>query len=445
MEATMESKMDSATVANQVHIVDTLLSAGTNLLTANVYRASLLDAVELADRIADRKEFRPILRCVLLSASPDGFRVFATNLESHFEMGIFQVGDVDSSFCLAIPCHEFRDFLRASSSKFITLHSMDDKGVSTVIGDAGDTMTFQASDPSEFPEIPGFDPVVYPFNIPIQVQMDDFAREIARVSVASSRDCSRFTLQSVYLESLVKGYYLNLTATDGKRLTTSKVAILNRDIPKKISTIIPISFCAFASVVFKHLHKQKRNPSVYLTIQPEIATKTDMVSGKREEGCRGLICIKVDEITLMAIPMDGDYPNYKNALPSDALIPWTVDRKPFLQAIKAAGKLTIKSAKKRDADGNYRTLSFLKGESTVLVKTENHGEVKINLPIGSNHSPCPINFMVNDSYLLDQIESFDEKEITFLFEKDKDRQEKPFWIREGEYQHGVMPVVLKKK
>ena len=308
--------------------------------------------------------------------------------------------EVEDKGKVTLPAARFLSLVREVPGNKVVIESMKD-GQGAIICSEGDEYSFKllGESPDEFPEVRSF-----AGENALELPGGKFSEMLRRVAVASSRDTSRYQLTGVFCE--IEGKKLKMTATDGKRLTTDEMAIENTG-SKAISGIIPNRA---ADVMGKVLAKGSENIKLALE-----ETEVQM---------------SFDGGELMAKLVEGTFPEYKSAIPSDVKTKVIVDRGELAAAVKGASLVT---------DKETETVVFrFKGKEVELEsKGSDIGESKIRVAVEMDGEEVEIRF--NPAYFADALRTIDTEQVRMEFYG----SERPGAIKgEPNYKHYLMPLVV---
>ena len=365
------------------------------------------DRVDLADRLSSILGIisptspKPILSDFFLSTEDGHLVAEATDLEitgrAHFhKVEVIEEGQ------LALPSGRLLSILKEIPEDFVEIHSMDEP-FGADIQSRGFNFKILGHDPSEFPrlqETAGGSPII--------VGRAKLYESLKRVSVAASRDPTRFQLNGVFFE--IQDGQVSLTATDGKRLTHDRFKV-HKDEGLAISAILPNQA---VDVMLKVLSSPLvRDDDVTLLI-----TETHL-------------SLKAADTLICSTQIEGMYPNYRSIFPPDAKVRATGKRGDLLTAARSAALTT---------DKQTSTVLFkIAGESLVVESNaKSIGESKIEIPV--QLSGDPVDFRFNPVFFIEALRTFEDDEVHLEITS----PDKPVLLKGSQnYLHLVMPLVTK--
>jgi DNA polymerase-3 subunit beta len=342
---------------------------------------------------------KPILRNCLLVADGGGVRIEVTDLDVSARLHL-ERQEVDGKGKLTLPAARLLSLVREVPGNRVVIEAMEDGKGATICSEGGEySFKLLGESADEFPEVRSF-----AGENAFELTAGKFSEMLRRVAVASSRDASRYQLTGVFCE--IEGKNLKMTATDGKRLTTDEMEIENSG-SKTISGIIPNRA---ADVMVKVLSQGSENIKLALE---EIEVQMSFVGGE-----------------LIAKLVEGTFPEYKSAIPSDVTTKVTADRGELVAAVRSASLVT---------DKETETVIFrFKGKEVELEsKGSDIGESKIRVGVEMDGDGVEIRF--NPTYFVDALRTIDTEQVRMEFYG----PERPgAIIGEPNYRHYLMPLVV---
>ena len=170
----------------------------------------ILNAVQLAERIAGKKESLPVLSCILIDVEKQ-IILKATNLEAGIEATV--LGDIEEKGTLAVPAGIFSQTVRSIGSEKITLRS--DEG-NLLIESRGTKTLIKTIPHAEFPALPSSSG-----KRGITLPREKFLQALQATAYAASASMIRPELGSVFVS--VKHSGITCVATDSFRLAEKTI------------------------------------------------------------------------------------------------------------------------------------------------------------------------------------------------------------------------------
>ena len=340
---------------------------------------------------------RPILQHCLLEAIDQEVCVAVTDLDISSRLLIERV-EVEEPGQLALPAAKFLALIREIPAATVFIESTPD-GQGAVLQAESYEFRLLGENPGEFPRIRQFSA-----DAALAIPRDTLAMTLRRVAVAASRDSSRFQLTGVFFE--IDGERLTLTATDGKRLTHDWIRIKNLS-DQKVSAIVP-----------------NRAVDVLLRVLARGSETVGLVIDDTE------IQVSFDYGQVQAKLVEGAFPDYRSAMPSEVKTKMQAHKSDLLAAAKSASLVTNK-------DTSTVLFDFQEGSVRLEAQASDIGESRIEVPVELQGDPLQIRF--NPVYFIDALRILPDEEIRMEF----CGQEKPGTIRGSDnYRHFLMPLVV---
>jgi DNA polymerase-3 subunit beta len=258
----------------------------------------ILNAVQLAERIAGKKESLPVLSCILIDAQKE-IVLKATNLEAGIEAVVR--GDVEEKGTLAVPAGIFSQTLRAIGSEKITLRSEE----GNLLVESRGTKTLIKTIPhAEFPALPGS-----VSKKGLQLPREKFLQALQSVSYAASTSMIRPELGSVYVAIRSSG--ITCVATDSFRLAEKTIVASGKN---DAEILIPLKHAGELAYILE------RSAEESLTLVAEDAQMIATLGGVR----------------YISRVIDAQFPNYKDIIPKDISTEATMLKNDLAEMLKKA-------------------------------------------------------------------------------------------------------------
>lgn len=220
-------------------------------------------------------------------------------------------------------------------------------------------------------------------------------------SYAISNDETRYVLNGAFLQ--FKADKLTMVATDGRRL-----AMAEQDLEflkaNEVEGILPTK----AVNELMHLLGEKGEVHAIVTdnkmafemqvsAAPAVTGAATAEKGKEEKP-------KGDSPNLMIVSklIEGNYPNYRQVIPSECKERVTIERESLLTALRRAALLCTEKS-------NSVKLQFTKNSLAVIAKSPDVGEARETLAI--NYKGKDIAVAFNPDYMMDPLRNLDSDEV----------------------------------
>lgn len=368
-------------------------------------RSELVEKLAIMAGVVPSSSPKPILLDFLLRTAEGALLVEATDLEVAGQVRIDRV-EVMEDGKLALPAARLLSILREipDQSGGVTLEPNPEINGATLRADGYEFKLF-GHEPDEFPgigEVKAERSVSFP--------REDFVHSLRRVAIAASRDPTRYQLGGVYFE--IRDGKLTLTATDGKRLTNDYLK-LDALKDQEVHAIVP-------NRAVDAILKMLSSPSAVGEDKFTLAfTEIEVV-------------VKTGSSQLNAKLIEGTYPNYRNALPSQTPVKASLKRGDLLSAAKSAQLMT-------DTQTSTVVFRFEEDSLNISSQAKDIGETRIRIKARVENGPLEIRF--NPSYFIDALRSIEDEEVRIELVS----SERPGVVRGGaHYRHMIMPLVVER-
>jgi len=239
--------------------------------------------------------------------------------------------------------------------------------------------TLAGTTAEEYPTLPSITP-----EHTVTVQAAILGDMIERTMYAASSDETRYNLNGVYFERLTDSGKLRMVATDGHRLAWVDRALGNDVQGLAAGVIIPR----------KGLSELKR------LVDEEDADEVELGF----EGNNGLA--RRGGVTLVIRLIEGEFPNYRQVIPSDTQHRLAISAEPLMHALRRVALLSAERS---------RAIRFELTDGKLSLSSNNPdlGGAKEELDVDYAGTPLAIAF--NARYLMDAVGACGGKEVRFAF------------------------------
>ena len=201
-----------------------------------------------------------------------------------------------------------------------------------------------------------------------------------KTSFAVSTDESRYVLNGIFLS--LKDHKMTMVATDGRRL-----ALVDEDVDVTEESAGEFIIPAKAVNELNRLLQEKGE------VEIRYAENQASFNLKDEKGNSVLIVTKL---------IEGNYPNYRQVIPSETKERITLVREEFLHALRRAEIMTSDKS-------NSVKLSFGKNKLEITANSPEVGEAKESLAVNYKGAEMAIAF--NPKYMLDPLNALSNDEV----------------------------------
>ena len=295
---------------------------------------TLLKALQKVSNIIANRTTLPVLANVLLEAENGKLTLTTTDLELRITTSI--EADVEVSGVTTLPAKRLLGLVSKFKGEKVQMESNEKHHTQISCGTAN--FMILGLTPEDFPAAVEFQPLRS-----IKIKQADFARILDRISYAVSLDDSRKVLQGILIS--IKEGSMTAVATDGKRLAL--VEKLLEDVCEGSDGDVIITIKA-ANEVKRILEKEG-------DVIMEIGEKQ--------------VVYKLNETVIFSKLIEGNYPNYRQVIPSGFNKKISVPTTDFVDALE------IVSIPLYDASSSFVKITFTQNK-LVFEANSNVGEGK---------------------------------------------------------------------
>lgn len=351
-------------------------------------------ALGLLSRVASARTPLPILSNILIRATKGSLELAATNLE--VAIVCKTNSKIEEEGSVAVPAKLLHDFV-AQLPKDLTVNLVFE-GTKLFITAGSYSSHIQGSNTEDFPALPK---ITKESSLTLNTEL--LKNALDKTMLAASHDETRPVLGGIYFHT--NDGKLFVAATDGYRLAEFEVT----QTKETIHAIVPSSTLQ----------------DVLRIIQD---SDSDEIKLQFDEGQFGAVS---ESVQLVSRLIDGQYPAYRQLIPEQSDIEFTINKNEFLTAAKLAGLFARES-------GGSINLSASEDDQAVTISS-------IASQVGDNSSAIKStvsgsgDVVVNVRYLTDALNCFDSETINFRFSG----AISPCVLSSAsqkEYQHIVMPL-----
>jgi len=339
----------------------------------SIAKEQLLTGLQAVQNVVSTRTTLPILSNVLLRGEGGKLELTATDLDVSISCAV--EANVSKGGATTLPVKRFFGIVRELSSPEIELE-VDEKNVCTVrAGSSFFKINGLAAE--EFPPLPKFKE-----NKKISLPQDKVKGMLRKTAFAISTDETRYVLNGIFIS--LKEDKVTMVATDGRRL-----ALAEEELSSGQSVAGDFIVPTKAINELTRLLQDKGDVEIKFT-ENQVA-----FSLREEKGFSVLLISKL---------VEGNYPNYRQVIPSETKERVAIAREELLQALRRAELMTSDKS-------NSVKMSFGKNNLTITANTPEIGEARESIAI--NYKGKEIAVAFNPSYLLDPLKALDNDEVFF--------------------------------
>ncbi|PYL44218.1 MAG: DNA polymerase III subunit beta [Verrucomicrobia bacterium] len=331
-------------------------------------KEKLLEGLQQVQNVVSTRTTLPILSNVLLQAQEGAVHLTTTDLDVGVR-GSFEA-NVDKVGATTLPARRLFTIIRELPSSEIAIE-VDGKNAAS-IRSGQSFFKILGLPEEEFPPLPKFENAKV-----VTMRQKDLHDGLRKTAYAISTDETRYVLNGVLFS--FKENKLTLVATDGRRL-----AMLD------IELEFPRSHEAEIIVPTKAVTELQR------LLKDDGEVKISVGSGQ--------IAFDLNNTLLVSKLIEGNYPNYKQVIPSEAKERVTLERETFLNSLRRVSLLASDKS-------NSIKLNFSKNNIEITANTPEVGEARESLPVAYKGRDFAIAF--NPEFLMAPLRNLTEDEVFF--------------------------------
>lgn len=335
----------------------------------SIAKEQIINGLQAVQNIVSARTTLPILSNVLLRAEGERLELTATDLDVTISCAVGAT--VSKAGATTIPVKRLFGIVRELPAPELEIE-VDEKNVCSLQAGAS-FYKINGIGADEYPPMPQFQE-----NKKIVLPQEKVKSMVRRTAFAISTDETRYVLNGIFMS--LKDDKVTMVATDGRRLALAE---------EEISTEVQGDFIIPTKAVSEltRLLQGNGNVEIKLTENQAAFTLTD------EKGFSVLLITKL---------VEGNYPNYRQVIPTETKERVALIRDEFLQALRRAEFMTSDKA-------NSVKLAFTKNNLTITANTPEVGEGRESIAI--NYKGKDIAIAFNPSYMMDPLKALDTDEV----------------------------------
>lgn len=340
-------------------------------MNLTISKEQIISGLQAVQNVVSSRTTLPILSNVLIKANEDRLELTATDLDVTISCGV--EGKVKKGGASTVPVKKLFGIIRELGGTEVEIE-VDEKNCFSIRSGAS-FYKINGIAAEEFPPSPKFKEerkVVLP--------QEKLRSMLKKTSFAVSTDESRYVLNGIFIS--LKDHKVTMVATDGRRLALVDEEV---EVPEKSQGefIIP----AKAVNELNRLLQEKGEVEIRFSENQASFTLKD------ENGF--LIHINTKLI-------EGNYPNYRQVIPTETKERIPLGREEFLHALRRAEIMTSEKS-------NSVKLSFSKNSLTITANSPEVGEAKESISV--NYKGKDIAIAFNPRYMIDPLNALTTDEV----------------------------------
>jgi DNA polymerase III subunit beta len=331
-------------------------------------KEKIVEGLQQVQNVVSTRTTLPILSNVLLQAKEGTVNLTTTDLDVGVRGGF--EANVDKAGATTLPARRLFTIIRELPSSEISVE-VDGKNAAS-IRSGQSFFKILGLPEEEFPPLPKFENAKV-----VTMRQKDLRDGLRKTAYAISTDETRYVLNGVLFS--FKENKLTLVATDGRRLAMVDIEL---EFPRSHEADIIV-------------------PTKAVTELQRLLTDDGDV--KISVGT-GQIAFDLNNTLLVSKLIEGNYPNYKQVIPSEAKERVTLERETFLNSLRRVSLLASDKS-------NSIKLSFSKNNIEITANTPEVGEARESLPVVYKGRDFSIAF--NPEFLMAPLRNLADDEIFF--------------------------------
>jgi DNA polymerase-3 subunit beta len=340
-------------------------------MNLTIAKEKLLHGLQAVQNVVSTRTTLPILSNVLMKAEGNKLEFTATDLDVTINCAV--EATVKKKGATTIPVKRFFGVVRELASPEIELE-VDEKHACSIRAGAS-FYKINGLSADEFPPIPKFKE-----DKKVIVPQDKIKSMLRKTSFAISTDESRYVLNGIFV--ILKEHKMTMVATDGRRLALVDEEV---DIPENSQGefILPT----------KAVNEITRLLGEKGDVEMKFSENQVSLSLADEKGNAAVVISKL---------VEGNYPNYKQVIPSDTKERVALPREEMLAALRRAQIMTSDKA-------NSVKFAISRNNLAITANSPDVGEARETLAI--NYKGKDLQIAFNPAYLIDPLTVLTEDEV----------------------------------
>ncbi len=338
---------------------------------------------------------QPIYRNVKVEAAEGVVCLSATDLEVGLLLKVSDV-EVESEGTALMPPSRIASLLGATPDERVTI---SEKEGAVTLTTSDSQFRILGEDPTDFPQM-----AELPESGVVEVDPDVLKYMVRRTAFATAQEKGRYALNGV-LFAVRKDGTLELVAADGTRLALVKKKASNPDGVEAEFIVMTRGVDQLA-----RLADYGKDPVRFAATENQFLAEND--AGR-------LVCQL----------MEGQFPNYREVIPTESKVKVELSVKELLSAVRRASYLTTDQSRVVDFE-------FSSGKLTITAESPDVGRAEVNLSVDYDGDNAQISF---NPELIEQMLSIVEREAVKMRFTDR---RSPCILKSGvDYTYVVSPVI----
>jgi DNA polymerase III subunit beta len=340
-------------------------------MNLTISKEQIMNGLQAVQNVVSNRTTLPILSNVLLRAEGDELELTATDLDVTIACSV--EAKVKKPGASTVPVKKLFGIVRELGNSEIDLE-VDDKNVCSIRSGAS-FYKINGLSADEFPPMPKFKE-----DKKVELPQEKVRGMMKKTSFAISTDESRYVLNGIFIS--LKDHKMTMVATDGRRL-----AMVDEEVD--VSEKSQGEFIAPAKAVneLNRLLQDKGNVEIRYTENQASFTLKDEKNGS---------------VLIITKLIEGNYPNYRQVIPTEVKERVSLVREEFLHALRRAEIMTSDKS-------NSVKLTFGKNNLAITANSPEVGEARESIAINYKGKEMAIAF--NPKYMIDPLNALANDEV----------------------------------
>ncbi len=340
----------------------------------NITKATLLEGIQIISSGVSARTTLPILHNFLLETQNGKLKLVRTDME--MATVHFVPSEIEEEGSITVPLKEFSDIIKnLSDDKEINLQTDENNKMHIKSGKS--KFWVMGTPKSEYPAIPEIEQAG-------KLELDPLLLEqmISKTAFSASTQETRYILNGLLWSNTAEGF--EIVATDGGRLAVASQKSLENS--QEFKVIIPTKvlteLCRFISIA-----------------KPEKEDKLEVNVAANQ------VSFVMKETTFISRLIEGNFPNYKQVIPTKTNITFEVFSKELLASTRRAALCAgeFGSIVKYHLENNLLTIS----------STSQNMDFTDEIPVEYNAEAFEANF--KPQYIIDVLKNVSAEKVSFSF------------------------------
>jgi len=363
-----------------------------------IQRDELYNHLQRLQSVVEKKNTIEVLGNILFNAREGALSLSATDLEVGMKVTI--PVDLQSDGKMTLSTKHLFEIIKKLPSAPLTFSKKENDRIEISLGKSKFTLLSLPAE--EYPTLPIFEEKAY-----LTSRAQSLKEMIDLTSFAASTDATRYHLNGVFFEPQ-DNHLIRMTATDGHRLSFVDQEVFLKEVPHlKRGVIIPRK----GLTEFRKL-LEEANEDVGLAFD------------------RNYVFAKINEYYFFVRLIEGEYPDYKQALPQKLDKTAVIPTHSFIDAVERVSLLAHEKSK-------AIKLQIQNGKLLITSNNPDLGSAEEEIEVTYNGENVEIGF--NAKFLLDCLPSIKSETFEFTF-KDRLSASKIQSVDKKNHTYIIMPM-----